>query len=112
MFGSSAHIADLKAQIASLERLLEVERSEKRHLLDCLLQKHNAAPVTPEPLKAPAPPIQIISPFGGGATPEMNVLLTQSAIDEEVAYLMAEQNYSAEQARAAAEERFLRDNRT
>lgn len=106
MFSSSAHIADLKAQIAQLERLLEAERAENRHLLDCLLQKQNAAPMAQQPLKEPIPPVQFVHPYGGAATPEMIEAATQVAIDEEIAYLMAEENFSEDHARARAEQKF------
>ena len=112
MFGYAAHIADLRAQIEQLERLLVEERGEKRHLLDCLLQKNNASPlketIAPQPTQ---PVVQFMHPFGGGATPEMVEAATQSAIDEETAYLMAEQNYPEEQARMMAEQRFLKEYR-
>jgi hypothetical protein len=107
MFTTKAHADDLRAQIVRLEKQLEEERAERSRLLDRLLERHNFAPLAEPPKVSAAPPMQIISPFGGGATPEMIDAMKQSFVDEEIAYLQAEHAMTPEQAREKAEREWL-----
>lgn len=113
MFGYSALIDTLRATIARLEDQLEQERSERRHLLDCLLRKHNAEPLAETPAAqgiGTSSPMVVISPFGGGATPEVTDALKESWIAEEAQYLMLEQGMAEDQARLTATRRFATEH--
>lgn len=103
MFTTTAHVKSLQAEIARLERLLQEERAENGKLLDLLLQRHNMTPVHAEPTPVPAaPPVQIISPFGGAATPETLSAIEESWLREETEFLTQEHGLSPEQARQQA----------
>lgn len=107
MFATNAHVNDLRAQIERLAKQLEEERAERARLLDRLLERHNYAPLAELPKAPPISPVQVISPFGGGATPEMIDATKQSFVDEEIAYLQAEHSMTLEQAQATAEREWL-----
>lgn len=107
MLTTKAHADDLRAQIERLARELEAERAERARLLDRLLERHNYAPLAELPKAPPVSPVQVISPFGGGATPEMIDAMRQSFVDEEIAYLQAEHSMTPEQAQATAEREWL-----
>lgn len=111
MLTTRAHAADLRAQIERLAKQLEEERAERARLLDRLLERHNYAPLAEQPRAAVGPPVRIISPFGGGATPEMTEAMRESWVMEEAAYLEAEQGFAPAQAREMAEQRWLSEHR-
>lgn len=105
MIATSAHVKSLQEEIARLERLLQEERAEKSKLLDLLLQRNNFAPIHAEaPAAVAAPPVQVISPFGGAVTPETLGAIEESWLREEQEYLEREQHLSPETARATARE--------
>jgi len=110
MFATISHVNDLRAEIARLERMLEQERAEKRELLDRLLQKNNIAPTSAASVQPVAPVMEVISPFGSAATPEMVDSLRESWIAEEAAYLQFEQNMPTDQAQAIAEQHWAKGN--
>lgn len=111
MFTTRAHADDLRAQIDRLAQQLEAERAERAKLLDRLLERHNYAPLAEPAKTVVGPPVQIISPFGGGATPEMIESSRASWVNEEAAYLEVEHGMTPVQAREMAEQRWLSEHR-
>ena len=111
MFHAKALIATLQAQISRLEQLLEKERNERQQLLDRLLAKNNVEPVQPKPEARAKNPIQIVSPFGNAATPEMVEALKDSWVQEETFYLIAEHGLPEAQAKEMAEARWISEHK-
>lgn len=111
MFYSRAHVRALEAQISRLEAQLADEKAERRSLLDTLLQKHNFAPIQPQPPVKVPDNVQVIHPFGSAATPEMVDALKDSWVSEESQYLMAEHGMADGQAREMAERRWVSEHR-
>lgn len=111
MFYTKAHVFALEAQIKRLEQLLADEKSERKQLLDRLLEKRNVEPIQPKPQPTIPETVQVISPFGGGTTPELVEALKESWMGEEMAYHQAEHGLSETQAREAAERGWLNQHR-
>ena len=107
MFGSSAHIADLRAEIARLEQMLQAEQSRSQGLLDRLLERHNVAPLTDEPAKPESRPTSLLTPYGVGVDADVERGLW---VAEEAAYLQHEHSFPEDQARAMAEQRWAAEN--
>lgn len=110
MFHTKTLIRALESQISRLEQLLEKERTERQQLLDRLLEKRNIEPVQPKPERSSPNPIQIISPFGNAATPEMVDALKESWVQEESFYLQAEHGLPELRAREMAEQRWVSEH--
>jgi hypothetical protein len=107
VFYTKAHVLALEAQIERLEQLLADEKSERRQLQDRLLEKRNIEPIQPKLQPSIPDTVQVISPFGGGTTPELVGALKDSWVGEEAAYLQAEHGMAEMQAKEMAEQRWI-----
>jgi hypothetical protein len=98
---AKTHVDDFKA-------LLEKANLEKLDLLNRLLARHNVSAVgVPAVASAdPAPPIQILSPFGS-VPAEMHDPLKDSWIAEETEYIIQTRGLPPDIARAEAERAFV-----
>lgn len=93
-----AHIDDLKQRLADSE-------TERKALLDRLLQKRGAEPIHEAPAPAAKPALQVIAP-PGMALPDVQDAVRDVWIQEEVTYLMGTLGYEEGRAYAQAEQSY------
>lgn len=102
-----SHVQALEAEIAWLKEQLADLTVERRQLQDRLLARANVEPITQKPQPKLPETVQIVTPFGNGATPEIVDAMKESWMGEEAAYLMSEHGLTEEQAKVEAERGWL-----
>lgn len=107
MFYSRGHARALQAQIDDLKARLAEADTERRELLNRLLEKHNISPlVQSESGPVSQPKIEVLSPWG--AIPaEAEDAIRESWLKEETQYLMGTTGIDEDRARQAAEQAYI-----
>jgi len=111
LFYTKAHVLALKAEIAWLRQQLADATDERRQLQDRLLAKQNIEPLAKKPQPKLPDTVQIISPFGNAATPEVVDAMKESWICEEASYLQGEHGLTDQQAREQAEKHWIAEHK-
>lgn len=107
------HVRALERQIDDLQRRLSDAETERRELLDRLLERNNYQPIRQSAAESETqemPVVQLISPFNSIPL-EAQDAIKESWLREETEYVMMAQGLDEPRARAVAESNWEAQNR-